>query len=131
VNASAHAPTPYPALQDLTQLRNNNNGLADTIIVDNSPMAYMFQPDNAIDCTSWLEASPLAYHYCCAAETRRRLFSAATLLPVTLVLLFWTKSQSDYMFQPDNAIDCTSWLEASAPACHYSYATEDGCLAPP
>ena len=41
-------------LQDLTLLRNNQD-LIDTIIVDNSPMAYMFQPDNAIDCTSWLE----------------------------------------------------------------------------
>ncbi|KAG5180302.1 HAD-like domain-containing protein [Tribonema minus] len=41
-------------VKDLTLLRNNTN-LSDTIIVDNSPMAYMFQPDNAIDCTSWLE----------------------------------------------------------------------------
>ncbi|CAM9167206.1 unnamed protein product, partial [Phaeothamnion confervicola] len=37
-------------VKDLTLLRGN----PDTIIVDNSPMAYMFQPENAIDCTSWL-----------------------------------------------------------------------------
>ncbi|CAM9335275.1 unnamed protein product [Chrysoparadoxa australica] len=41
-------------VKDLTMLRGNND-LTDTIIVDNSPMAYMFQPENAIDTTSWLE----------------------------------------------------------------------------
>lgn len=39
-------------VKDLTLLRHQND-LYDTIIVDNSPMAYMFQPENAIDCTSW------------------------------------------------------------------------------
>lgn len=34
--------------QDLCLLRNET--LESTIIVDNSPMAYMFQPENAIDC---------------------------------------------------------------------------------
>lgn len=34
--------------QDLTRLRFQS--LETTIIVDNSPMAYMFQPENAIDC---------------------------------------------------------------------------------
>jgi RNA polymerase II subunit A small phosphatase-like protein len=27
--------------------------LQDTLIIDNSPFSYMFQPDNAIPCTSW------------------------------------------------------------------------------
>jgi len=27
--------------------------LEDTLIIDNSPFSYMFQPDNAIPCTSW------------------------------------------------------------------------------
>ncbi|CAN0432224.1 unnamed protein product, partial [Laminaria digitata] len=35
-------------MQDLTLVRNQT--LESTIIVDNSPMAYMFQPENAIDC---------------------------------------------------------------------------------
>lgn len=34
--------------QDLTRVRYQS--LESTIIVDNSPMAYMFQPENAIDC---------------------------------------------------------------------------------
>eukprot|EP00611_Tribonema_gayanum_P006361 TRINITY_DN1565_c0_g1_i1.p1 TRINITY_DN1565_c0_g1~~TRINITY_DN1565_c0_g1_i1.p1 ORF type:complete len:232 (-),score=29.07 TRINITY_DN1565_c0_g1_i1:534-1229(-) len=40
-------------IKDLTRLRNNKN-LMNTIIVDNSPIAYKFQPENAIDCTTWL-----------------------------------------------------------------------------
>ncbi|CAB1105865.1 unnamed protein product [Ectocarpus sp. CCAP 1310/34] len=35
-------------VKDLTLLRHQS--LESTIIVDNSPMAYMFQPENAIDC---------------------------------------------------------------------------------
>ena len=44
-------------MQDLTLVRNQT--LESTIIVDNSPMAYMFQPENAIDCiryATWLRA---------------------------------------------------------------------------
>ncbi|CAN0192234.1 unnamed protein product [Pylaiella littoralis] len=39
-------------VKDLTLLRHET--LESTIIVDNSPMAYMFQPENAIDCMSWI-----------------------------------------------------------------------------
>ncbi|KAG5191683.1 NLI interacting factor [Tribonema minus] len=44
-------------IKDLTRLRNNQN-LMNTIIVDNSPIAYKFQPENAIDCTTWLGVRP-------------------------------------------------------------------------
>ncbi|CAM9095947.1 unnamed protein product, partial [Scytosiphon promiscuus] len=40
-------------VKDLTLLRHES--LETTIIVDNSPMAYMFQPENAIDCISWID----------------------------------------------------------------------------
>eukprot|EP00904_Undaria_pinnatifida_P000464 jgi/Undpi1/10418/HiC_scaffold_29.g12868.m1 len=40
-------------VKDLTLVRNQT--LESTIIVDNSPMAYMFQPENAIDCISWID----------------------------------------------------------------------------
>ncbi|CBJ28610.1 conserved unknown protein [Ectocarpus siliculosus] len=40
-------------VKDLTLLRHQS--LESTIIVDNSPMAYMFQPENAIDCISWID----------------------------------------------------------------------------
>eukprot|EP00903_Cladosiphon_okamuranus_P013203 g12315.t1 len=40
-------------VKDLTLLRHQS--LESTIIVDNSPMAYMFQPENAIDCMSWID----------------------------------------------------------------------------
>lgn len=29
--------------------------MTDVIIVDNSPIAFMFQPENAIPCTSWYD----------------------------------------------------------------------------
>jgi len=29
--------------------------MSDVIIVDNSPIAYMFQPENAIPCTNWYD----------------------------------------------------------------------------
>lgn len=29
--------------------------MTDVIIVDNSPIAYMFQPENAIPCISWYD----------------------------------------------------------------------------
>jgi TFIIF-interacting CTD phosphatase-like protein len=29
--------------------------MSDVIIVDNSPIAFMFQPENAIPCTSWYD----------------------------------------------------------------------------
>lgn len=29
--------------------------MSDVIIVDNSPVAFMFQPENAIPCTSWYD----------------------------------------------------------------------------
>jgi TFIIF-interacting CTD phosphatase-like protein len=58
------SPSTTLTMQDLTMLRNNMD-LTDTIIVDNSPMAYMFQPDNAIDCTSWLEVRAYYCHYYC------------------------------------------------------------------
>ena len=29
--------------------------LTKTIIIDNSPASYLFHPENAIDCTSWID----------------------------------------------------------------------------
>jgi len=39
-------------VKDLTHL---GRGLANTIIVDNSPFSYMFQPDNAVPIGSWFD----------------------------------------------------------------------------
>mmetsp|Transcript_10586 Transcript_10586/g.11420 ORF Transcript_10586/g.11420 Transcript_10586/m.11420 type:complete len:310 (-) Transcript_10586:821-1750(-) len=39
-------------VKDLTVL---NRDISQTIIVDNSPMSYIFQPENAIDCTSYFD----------------------------------------------------------------------------
>ena len=39
-------------VKDLSLL---NRDLSQTIIIDNSPASYMFHPENAIDCTSWIE----------------------------------------------------------------------------
>mmetsp|Transcript_42774 Transcript_42774/g.103474 ORF Transcript_42774/g.103474 Transcript_42774/m.103474 type:complete len:423 (+) Transcript_42774:170-1438(+) len=39
-------------VKDLSLL---NRELSQTIIIDNSPASYMFHPENAIDCTSWIE----------------------------------------------------------------------------
>lgn len=39
-------------VKDLTRLGRN---MTDVIIVDNSPIAYMFQPENAIPCVSWYD----------------------------------------------------------------------------
>lgn len=39
-------------VKDLTVL---NRDISQTIIVDNSPMSYIFQPENAIDCTSFFD----------------------------------------------------------------------------
>lgn len=33
-----------------------NRDISQTIIIDNSPMSYMFQPENAIDCTSFYDS---------------------------------------------------------------------------
>jgi len=40
-------------VKDLSLLDNRN--LNQTIIVDNSPMSYIFHPENAIDCTSFID----------------------------------------------------------------------------
>lgn len=39
-------------VKDLSLL---NRDLANTIIIDNSPSSYMFHPENAIDCTSFID----------------------------------------------------------------------------
>ena len=39
-------------VKDLTRL---GRAMSDVIIVDNSPIAYMFQPENAIPCTNWYD----------------------------------------------------------------------------
>ena len=39
-------------VKDLTRL---GRPMTDVIIVDNSPIAFMFQPENAIPCTSWYD----------------------------------------------------------------------------
>jgi RNA polymerase II subunit A small phosphatase-like protein len=39
-------------VKDLTRL---GRPMTDVIIVDNSPIAYMFQPENAIPCISWYD----------------------------------------------------------------------------
>lgn len=39
-------------VKDLTRLGRN---MSDVIIVDNSPAAYLFQPENALPCQSWYE----------------------------------------------------------------------------
>lgn len=39
-------------VKDLTRL---GRSMTDVIIVDNSPIAYMFQPENAIPCISWYD----------------------------------------------------------------------------
>ncbi|CAJ1954626.1 unnamed protein product [Cylindrotheca closterium] len=39
-------------VKDLSLL---NRDLSQTIIIDNSPASYMFHPENAIDCASWIE----------------------------------------------------------------------------
>eukprot|EP01035_Chromulina_nebulosa_P020637 gene20637-26755_t len=40
-------------VKDLSLL--DNRSLNQTIIVDNSPMSYIFHPENAIDCTSFID----------------------------------------------------------------------------
>lgn len=65
--------------QDLTRVRYQS--LESTIIVDNSPMAYMFQPENAIDCIrcggccvpflARPSVSPrVCFHHCCVLYER-------------------------------------------------------------
>jgi RNA polymerase II subunit A small phosphatase-like protein len=39
-------------VQDLSRL---GRDLTKTVIVDNSPASYIFQPDNAIPCQSWFD----------------------------------------------------------------------------
>jgi RNA polymerase II subunit A small phosphatase-like protein len=39
-------------IKDLSRL---NRDLSQTIIVDNSPNSYIFHPENAIDCTSFID----------------------------------------------------------------------------
>lgn len=39
-------------VKDLSLL---NRDLSKTIIIDNSPASYMFHPENAIDCFSWID----------------------------------------------------------------------------
>jgi RNA polymerase II subunit A small phosphatase-like protein len=39
-------------VKDLSLL---NRDLSDTIIIDNSPASYMFHPENAIDCSSFID----------------------------------------------------------------------------
>ena len=39
-------------MKDLTRL---GRAMTDVIIVDNSPIAFLFQPENAIPCTSWYD----------------------------------------------------------------------------
>ena len=39
-------------MKDLSLL---NRDLSQTIIVDNSPMSYIFHPENAIDCGSFID----------------------------------------------------------------------------
>ncbi len=39
-------------VKDLSLL---NRDISQTIIVDNSPMSYIFQPENAIDCSSFFD----------------------------------------------------------------------------
>lgn len=39
-------------VKDLTRL---GRAMTDVIIVDNSPIAYLWQPENAIPCTSWYD----------------------------------------------------------------------------
>lgn len=39
-------------VKDLSLL---NRDLTKTIIIDNSPASYMFHPESAIDCTSWID----------------------------------------------------------------------------
>jgi RNA polymerase II subunit A small phosphatase-like protein len=33
-----------------------NRDLSQSIIIDNSPMSYIFQPENAIDCSSFIDS---------------------------------------------------------------------------
>ncbi len=39
-------------MKDLSLL---NRNLSHTIIVDNSPMSYIFHPENAIDCSTFID----------------------------------------------------------------------------
>lgn len=39
-------------MKDLSLL---NRDLSQTIIVDNSPMSYIFHPENAIDCSTFID----------------------------------------------------------------------------
>lgn len=39
-------------VKDLSEL---NRDMKDVIIIDNSPIAYLFQPENALPITSWYE----------------------------------------------------------------------------
>lgn len=39
-------------MKDLSKL---GRPLSDVIIIDNSPLSSLFQPENAIPCTSWYE----------------------------------------------------------------------------
>ncbi len=39
-------------MKDLSQLGRN---MKDVVIIDNSPAAYLFHPENALPCTSWYD----------------------------------------------------------------------------
>jgi carboxy-terminal domain RNA polymerase II polypeptide A small phosphatase len=49
-------------VKDLSEL---GRDLKDVLIIDNSPTAYLFQPDNALPCSSWYEdrADRVLYEY--------------------------------------------------------------------
>jgi TFIIF-interacting CTD phosphatase-like protein len=54
LNGNLPLPTPLSGhyVKDLSLL---NRDLSQTIIVDNSPMSYIFHPENAIDCGSFID----------------------------------------------------------------------------